>query len=112
MKAADAVVYAAYESSPRGVQLEKQALETMLGAQAQASQADGKVRIFIYTSGVWVLGRAIKAADETRRSIRRRTWRGVRRTKTSCCRRFRRRCAPWWSGPASSTAAAAGSCRT
>jgi nucleoside-diphosphate-sugar epimerase len=65
VKAADAVIYCAYESSPRGVQLEKQALETMLAAQAQASQADGKVRIFIYTSGVWVLGRSIKAADES-----------------------------------------------
>ena len=65
VKAADAVIYCAYESSPRGVQLEKQALETMLGALAQASQADGKVRTFIYTSGVWVLGRAIRAADET-----------------------------------------------
>ena len=65
VKAADAVVYAAYESSPRGVQLEQQALETMLGAQVQASQADGKVRTFIYTSGIWVVGRAIKAADET-----------------------------------------------
>ena len=65
VKAADAVIYCAYESSPRGVQLEKQALETMLAAQQQASQADGKARTFIYTSGVWVLGRAVKAADET-----------------------------------------------
>ena len=65
LKTADAVVYAAYESSPRGVQLEQQALETMLGAQVQASQADGKKRAFIYTSGIWVVGRAIKAADET-----------------------------------------------
>ena len=65
VKAADAVIYCAYESSPRGVQLEKEALQTMLGALAQASQADSKVRTFIYTSGVWVLGRAIKAADET-----------------------------------------------
>jgi nucleoside-diphosphate-sugar epimerase len=65
VKAADAIVYAAADSSPKGVQLEKQALETMLGAQAQASLADGKVRTFIYTSGVWVLGRAIKGADET-----------------------------------------------
>jgi len=65
VKAADAVVYCAYESSPRGVALEKQTLETMLATQAQASQADGKVRTFIYTSGVWVLGRAIKAADES-----------------------------------------------
>lgn len=65
LKAADAVIYCAYESSPRGVQLEQQALETMLGALAQASLADSKVRTFIYTSGVWVLGRAIRAADET-----------------------------------------------
>ncbi len=65
VKAADAVVYAVHESSPRGKELERQALETMLGALVQASQADGKVRTFIYTSGVWVLGRAIKAADET-----------------------------------------------
>jgi nucleoside-diphosphate-sugar epimerase len=65
VKAADAVVHAAYESSPRGVALEQQALETMLAAQAQASKADGKVRTFIYTSGVWVLGRSIRSADET-----------------------------------------------
>jgi nucleoside-diphosphate-sugar epimerase len=64
VKAADAVVYAAAVSAKR-VQLEKQALETMLSAQQQASQADGKMRVFVYTSGVWVLGRAIKSADET-----------------------------------------------
>ena len=64
-KAADAIVHAAYESSPRGVEVEKQALETMLSAQQQASEADGKIRTFVYTSGVWVLGRSIRAADET-----------------------------------------------
>ena len=64
VKAADAVVHTAMESSPRGVAKDKQALETMLGAQAQASQADGKSRVFIYTSGVWVLGRSVKAAEE------------------------------------------------
>jgi len=62
VKAADAVVYAASDSSPKRIQLEKQALETMLAALAQA---DGKARTFIYTSGVWVLGRAVKAADES-----------------------------------------------
>jgi nucleoside-diphosphate-sugar epimerase len=64
VKAADAVVHAALESSPRGIPKEKQALETMLGAQTEASQADGQARIFIYTSGVWVLGRSVKAAEE------------------------------------------------
>ena len=64
VKAADIVIHAAYEASPRGVALEKQALETMLAAQAQASKADDKLRTFIYTSGVWVLGRSIRSADE------------------------------------------------
>jgi nucleoside-diphosphate-sugar epimerase len=75
VKAADAVVYAASDSSPKRVQLEKQALETMLAALAQADLPhdaksasrgpNGKPRTFIYTSGVWVLGRAVKAADES-----------------------------------------------
>jgi len=64
VKAADAVVHAAMESSPRGVEKEKLALDTMLGALAEASRADGKARVFIYTSGVWVLGRSVKAAEE------------------------------------------------
>ena len=64
VKAADAVVHTALESSPRGIAKEKQALDTMLGALDEASQADGKPRIFIYTSGVWVLGRSVKAAEE------------------------------------------------
>jgi nucleoside-diphosphate-sugar epimerase len=61
VKAADAVVHTAMESSPRGVAKEKQALETMLGTLAQAG---GAPRVFIYTSGVWVLGRTPKAAGE------------------------------------------------
>ena len=64
VKAADAVVHTAMESSPRGIPKEKAALELMLGAQTEASQADGKARVFVYTSGVWVLGRAARAADE------------------------------------------------
>jgi nucleoside-diphosphate-sugar epimerase len=65
VKAADAVVHAALDGSARGIAIEKQGLETMLSAQTQASQADGKSRVFIYTSGVWVLGQTTKAADET-----------------------------------------------
>jgi nucleoside-diphosphate-sugar epimerase len=64
VKAADAVVHTAMESSPRGIPKEKDALQLMLGTQTQASQADGKARVFIYTSGVWVLGRTAKAAEE------------------------------------------------
>lgn len=64
LKATDAVVHAAYESSPRGVQLEQQSLDIMLTAQRDALAADGKARAFLYTSGVWVLGRTARAADE------------------------------------------------
>ena len=64
VKAADAVVHAAQESSPRGVEKDKQALHTMIEAQQQASMEDGKRRTFIYTSGVWVLGRTGKSAEE------------------------------------------------
>src|SRR5258705_7262693 len=64
VKAAEAVIHAALESSPRGVLKDREALATMLGAQTEASQADGKARIFIYTSGVWVLGRTAMSAAE------------------------------------------------
>jgi nucleoside-diphosphate-sugar epimerase len=64
LKQADAVVHTAFESSPRGVQVDRQALETMLTAQRDAMAVDGKARAFLYTSGVWVLGRTAKAAEE------------------------------------------------
>lgn len=64
VKAADAVVHAAMESSPRAVEKDRAALETMLSALTQASQADGKSRVFIYTSGIWVLGQTTKPAEE------------------------------------------------
>ena len=64
VKAADAVVHTAMESSPRGVEKEKLALDTILAALAETSRADGKQRVFIYTSGVWVLGRSVKSAEE------------------------------------------------
>jgi len=64
VKPADAVVHAAKESSPRGVEKEMLALDTMIGALNEASRADGKPRVFIYTSGIWVLGRSVKSAEE------------------------------------------------
>ena len=64
LMSADAVVHTAFESSPSGVQGDRLALETMLTAQRDAMAADGKARAFIYTSGVWVLGRTTKAAEE------------------------------------------------
>ena len=64
VRQADAVIHTAKESSPRGVELDRQSMETMLQTQGDANRADSKVRTFIYTSGVWVLGRTVKAAEE------------------------------------------------
>jgi nucleoside-diphosphate-sugar epimerase len=64
VKKADAVIHTAWESSPRGVEKDKQAIETMLQALRDGFIVDRKPRTFIYTSGVWVLGRTLKAAEE------------------------------------------------
>jgi nucleoside-diphosphate-sugar epimerase len=52
---AEAIVHAAFESSPRGVEKDRAAIETLLA---------GNPPVFIYTSGVWVLGNTTKPADE------------------------------------------------
>lgn len=57
----DAVIHAAFESSPRGVEKDRQAIETLVGA-LRGSRASAKT--FIYTSGVWVLGKNSWPADE------------------------------------------------
>jgi nucleoside-diphosphate-sugar epimerase len=55
LQEAQAAVHAAFESSPRGVEKDRQAVETLIGARPP---------ILIYTSGVWVLGNTTKPADE------------------------------------------------
>jgi nucleoside-diphosphate-sugar epimerase len=52
---AEAIVHAAFESSPRGVEKDRAAIETLLA---------GNPPVFVYTSGVWVLGNTTKPADE------------------------------------------------
>ena len=64
VRKAEAVIHTARESSPRGVALDKHAVETMLQALGDGYIVDRKPRTFIYTSGVWVLGRTVKAAEE------------------------------------------------
>jgi nucleoside-diphosphate-sugar epimerase len=60
----DAVVHTAFESSPRGVDKDREALETLLGSLSSADVANEKRRVFVYTSGVWILGNTSKPADE------------------------------------------------
>jgi nucleoside-diphosphate-sugar epimerase len=58
--AADAVVHTALESSPRGPAADKAFLDAALPALAGA----GAPRVFLFTSGVWVLGACPEPVDE------------------------------------------------
>lgn len=59
---AEAVVHCAFESSVRGVEKDRDAIDTLLaGLHAGAA---GAARTFIYTSGVWVIGNTTRPADE------------------------------------------------
>ena len=81
VKAADAVVHTALESSPRGIAKEKQALERCSArrprpARPTASRASSSTPP---ASGCWAA--RSRPRKKTRRSIRRRTSSGARRTK-------------------------------
>jgi nucleoside-diphosphate-sugar epimerase len=51
----EAAVHCAFEGSPRGVEKDREAIDTLLAARPP---------IVIYTSGVWVLGNTTRPADE------------------------------------------------
>ena len=57
----DGVVHAALDPNPRGVELERQALEVMLTALREPGLGP---RAFVYTSGVWVIGPTRQPATE------------------------------------------------
>lgn len=59
----DAVVHTAFESSPRGIDKDREAIATLLAALGRHDTEHG--RTFIYTSGVWVLGSTTRPVDET-----------------------------------------------
>jgi nucleoside-diphosphate-sugar epimerase len=53
VQSCDVVIHTAFESSPRGVEKDRQAIETLLAAMKTSNRS----KTFIYTSGVWVLGK-------------------------------------------------------
>src|SRR5688572_126921 len=57
--AAGGVVLTAFESSPRGVKVDATTIDTVLAGAGKPG------RFIIYTSGVWVLGPALKPVDES-----------------------------------------------
>jgi nucleoside-diphosphate-sugar epimerase len=59
----DAIIHTAYESSKRGPEVDRQAVEALLGAAIRHS-AKGHPVSFVYTSGVWVLGNTSGQATE------------------------------------------------
>lgn len=61
---ADVIVHTAYEYSKRGVAVDRQAVEALLGAAARRA-AGGREACFLYTSGIWVVGDARTPADES-----------------------------------------------
>src|SRR5687767_7899864 len=54
LEGTEAVIHTAFEGSPRGVEKDRLAIETLLASLKP--HAAGDVPAFIYTSGVWVLG--------------------------------------------------------
>lgn len=63
-EACDIVVHAGFESTKRGPEVDANAIRGLLGAGERRVRA-GLPSTFIYTSGVWVLGRTDGAADES-----------------------------------------------
>ena len=64
VESSDAIVHTAFESSKRGQQVDRQAIDALLGAAIKRS-AKGQPVSFVYTSGVWVLGNTGGPADES-----------------------------------------------
>lgn len=62
-EACDAIVHTAFDASKNGPQVDRQAIDTLLGAAIRRS-AKGHPVAMIYTSGVWVLGDTTGAASE------------------------------------------------
>ena len=54
-QSADALVHTAFESSSRKQELDRLAIDTLLGVAGRRA-ASGQPAAFVYTSGVWVLG--------------------------------------------------------
>jgi nucleoside-diphosphate-sugar epimerase len=60
----DGIILAGFESGPRGVEIDRLAIETLAGA-ARAIAARGDRAFLIYTSGIWVLGEPGEPATES-----------------------------------------------
>ncbi len=62
-EACDGIIHTAYEYSKRGQAVDADAIDALLGIARRRADA-GHTPFFIYTSGVWVLGKTTKPAAE------------------------------------------------
>jgi nucleoside-diphosphate-sugar epimerase len=62
-EACDGIIHTAFEYSKRGQAVDREAIETLLGIARRRADA-GQKPFFIYTSGVWVLGKTTNPAEE------------------------------------------------
>jgi nucleoside-diphosphate-sugar epimerase len=60
----DGVILAGFESSPRGVDIDRLAIDTLARAARAAAGRDGRP-FLVYTSGIWVLGEPGEPATES-----------------------------------------------
>lgn len=60
----DGYIHAAFNSSAHGAEIERAALDMLIGIARQSPPRDSRPRVFIYTSGVWVLGHTVEPAAE------------------------------------------------
>jgi nucleoside-diphosphate-sugar epimerase len=58
----DAIIHTALESSPRGVDKDRESIAVLTSALSSSTAAESPT--FIYTSNIWVLGATTKPADE------------------------------------------------
>ncbi len=62
----EAYVHTAFDSSPRGPATDRTAIDVLMAmARREAGKGRGRGRLFLYTSGLWVLGRAPEPIDES-----------------------------------------------
>lgn len=64
----DGYIHTAFDRSGSGIALDRQTIDTLLTAARKPRTANSlpqPPRFFIYTSGIWVVGRAPEAVDET-----------------------------------------------
>ena len=63
-EACDGIIHTAYEYSKRGPEVDRAAIDTFVAVARRRAGAAGRPPFLVYTSGIWVLGKTSRPADE------------------------------------------------